>query len=130
MRDSDEEQQWRYEPREAHRRPRAAPLVRGPPRPALGPEVFRRAAAAREEEEPVSATDQQAASYRALRLAVKLLADTAMRCGDAGEAANFTLAALRLEFEYRFELLRSRRAWPDLIEPEPLPATAVPSDQA
>jgi hypothetical protein len=63
---------------------------------------------------------EPAADYRALRLAVKLAADAAMRCDDAGEAANFTLAALHAEFELRFELLRQGRR-PALIEPEPLP---------
>jgi hypothetical protein len=62
---------------------------------------------------------EPAACYQALRQAGRLAADAAMRCADAGEAANFALAALRSEFEFRFELIRQRRR-PALIEPEPL----------
>jgi hypothetical protein len=63
---------------------------------------------------------EPAGRHRALQRAVNRAADAAMRCQNRVAAANAALRALRAEFLWRFELLRSRRQQPTLIDPEPL----------
>ena len=58
---------------------------------------------------------------RAMRRALRRAANYVMRHGDPAAAANEALVALRAEFLWRFELLRSRHRQPVLIVPAPLP---------
>lgn len=77
-------------------------------------------------EQPPRPLRGPASRHRALRRAVKRIADAAMRCADTAAAGNEALATLRAELVYRFDLLRSRQRQPALIDPEPLPPPPAP----
>lgn len=70
---------------------------------------------------PADDDDYQVQIARALRRALRRVADYAMLHDDAAAAANEALLLLRAEFLYRFELLRSSKRQPVLIVPHPIP---------